>query len=920
MNAARWRQLQVLLAPLLDLPAAQQDSALVQACAGDLALLAEARALLAHRDAVPEHLPAALLMQTIADGGGEAWIGRQVGAFVLEQRLGSGGSSTVYKARRINDFEQVVALKLLHARADASLVRRFERERGILAGLHHAHIAHLFDAGSCDDGTPYLVLEYIDGRTWDAWLAEEQPDLRRCVEQFLCIGDAVDYAHRHLLVHRDLKPANILVDRDGVPRLLDFGIATLLAGSDSTVTREGGRALTPAYAAPEQWRGEAVTTATDVYALGLVLYETLSGSHPFRQAGSAGRELLRGLDDSEAVRPSLRCSDRRRAAELKGDLDNIVLQAIEHEPARRYPSVRALADDLRAWLDGRPVAAQAHRWSYRAGKFIARHRAAAMAAGIALLALLLAGGVALRQTHLALEQGDRAQRRAAEVRRFATTVLFDYHEGIQKLAGSLPMQQRLVRDGLAYLQGLQADAGEDASLWRDIATGYIKVGDVQGNPYLANLGDFAGAARSYEAAAHSLARTTADPDITALHFEQARLLARQAHLAHQDTQLELARSRYAQAVALFQQLPGEFLARPDALVEYTDALDFYGDLLSREGQSSLLDAPGARRLHQLSAQLRTDALAREPDNPRLRYALYGSLLREGEYWAGQNDMARAEQGFVQALAAIEQLAAADRDDAFRQREVGVVLTRLVQVRDALGRLDESVDTALKALTLMEGMLARDPANDAIRQGVTSTTGWAARQLIKAGRHGEALPIIQRQIAVNEQRLRAAPDNPDIRFGLSLAYRRLGEQRHAAGDHAGALAAHRQALAIQQELAALAPEYALGANLSLLHIGRIELASGRVAAARENLAAAAQEFERLIALHADAVTYREELADAYAALGDAWRAAPTEHARSAAAYRAAVAIWDAFERDGSLSPRSAEKRAAAAARLPPPARQ
>ena len=920
MNAARWRQLQALLAPLLELPPSQQDTALVRACAGDQALLAEARDLLAHRDVMPEHLPATLLAGAIADNDGEAWIGRRIGAFVLEQRLGSGGSSTVYKARRVNDFDQVVALKLLHARADASLVRRFERERGILAGLHHAHIAHLFDAGSSDDGTPYLVLEFIDGRTWDAWLAEEQPALRRRVEQFLRICDAVDYAHRHLLVHRDLKPANILVDRDGVPRLLDFGIATLLAGSDATVTRDGSQALTPAYAAPEQWRGEAVTTATDVYALGLVLYETLSGSHPFRQPGDGERELLRAINEREAARPSLRCSDPRRAAQLKGDLDNIVLHAIEHEPAQRYASVRALADDLRAWLDGRPVSAQAHRWSYRAGKFVARHRTAVAAAGIALLALLLTGAVALHQTRLALEQGERAQRRAAEVRRFATTVLFDYHEGIQKLAGSLPMQQRLVRDGLAYLQGLQADASEDAPLWRDIAAGYIKVGDVQGNPYLPNLGDFAGAARSYDAAAQALAHAATDPDATALRFEHARLLARQAHLAHQDTQLEHARSRYAQAIELFQQLPADFLATPDALVEYTDALDFYGDLLSREGQSSLLDAPGARRLHQQSAQLRRDALAREPGNERLRYALYGSLLRDGEYWAGQNDMARAEQVFVEALATIEQLAAADRDDAFRQREVGVVLTRLVQVRDALGRLDESVDTALKALALMEGMLARDPGNDAIRQGVTSTTGWAARQLIRAGRHGEALPIVQRQIAVNEQRLSAAPDNPDIRFGLSLAYRRLGEQRHAAGDHDGALAAHRKALAIQQELAALAPEYALGANLSLLHIGRIELASGRIAAARENLAMAAQEFERLIAAHADAVTYREELADAYAALGDAWRAAPAEPTRSVAAYRSAIAIWDAFEHAGNLSPRSAEKRAAAAARLPPQIRQ
>lgn len=918
LSPERWQRLQQVLDGVLDLPPERQSAALAAACAGDAELLAEARSLLAHRDVLPERLPPEAWQGLADEAAEDSWLGRRIGPFVIEQALGSGGSSTVYRARRADDFDQVVAIKLLRREHDRASLRRFERERGLLARLNHAHIAHLYDAGSTPEGVPYLVLEYVDGRTWDRWLAEENPTLRRRVEQFVLVCDAVEHAHRRLLVHRDIKPANLLVDGHGMPRLLDFGIASLLGdGADSTVTREVGQALTPAYAAPEQLRGEAVTTATDVYALGLVLYETLSGRHPFRRSGTSERELLQAITTRDAARPSQAVqAGPVRAAELRGDLDNIVLSAIEREPARRYGSAQALAADLRAWLAGRPVSARAQTFTYLAGKFIARNRLAVASAFIAVLGLLAAAGIALWQARVAMHERERAQQRFAEVRRFANTVLFDYHEGIQKLAGSLPMQQRLVRDGLSYLEALSQDAHDDAPLWREIAAGYLKVGDLQGNPYGANLGDFAGAARSYDAADAALARVAAlgAVDDAETRLWRARLLTRRAHLAYQDSQYAPAREGYAAAVALFEQLAAASPTDNEILLEYTDTLDFYGDLVGRYGQSPTPDGGDARAVQLRAAQLREAALARAPDDIRLRFAVYNSRLREGMHWAGLNDMAKAEAAYADALQRIEALVAIDSSDTYRQREIGVVLTRLAQAQEALGKQDAAIATALRALRHMEGLLAQDPSNDAMRQGVTATAGWAARLLIESGRPAEALPIVQRQIAANEERLRAAPDNPDLLFGLSLGYRRLGQQRAALRDYPGALQAHAKALALQQPLATLSPEYALAVALSQLHIGRTELAAGRVAAARASLSDAAQQLQNLVANQADAdAGYREELAEAHAALAEAYTAAPADPARATAARAEAIATWDALEQAGQLTPKAAARRAAVAAK-------
>lgn len=925
--AERWRRVQAVLDAALAQPADAREAAIAAACRDDIGLRDEALALLRHADVLPERVPDAALAGWLDDDATDPrhWIGRELGAFVLEECIGRGGSSLVFRARRRDEFAQRVAIKLLHG--IGAPARRFLRERDVLADLRHPNIARLYDAGTTPEGMPYLVLEYIEGQRWDLALAARRPSLRQRLGDVAQVCDAVAYAHQHLCVHRDIKPANLMIDADGTPRLLDFGVAKLLdagADADNELTRDLGTPLTPAYAAPEQIRGEAATTATDIYALGVLLYETLTGLNPFQRAGASTGDVLRAVAEGEVPRPSI-CLAQRLAADsneadgtvpppirpaaLRGDLDNIVASAMAKDAAQRYASARHLGDDLRAWLDGRPVLARAPTWRYLAGKFARRHRTGVALAALALIVLI---GAAVWQAREAQRARDLAEERLVAMRGFVTTVLFDYHEGIQRLEGSLPLQQRMVQDALRYLETLRRDAGDDATLWMDLAAGYLKIGDLQGNPYVANLGDFSGAKASYALSAQALERAVARASETgATRWTAARLSARRAHLLHQETQLEAAAQSYREAIAGYDALVDE--TDLDLLLEHATTLDFYGDLLGRDGATSLSDRAGAQAAYARALALRESALQEHPDDPQLQLALYNSRMREGELLLTENDPVAAEAVMQRALMTISALRQAAPDDGYRKRELSYTYTRLVAVQDAQGKLDASIESALHAYTLMRQLLERDPGNEAMRQGLTSTAGWAARQLGLAGRHAEAAPIVAQQIEVAKQRLESAPENPEQRFSLVLAYRRLGLVKSGLGEFPQALAAHEEAERLQRDLVDLAPNFAAGHALTMAHIGRAELALQRAAAARTHLSGAAQTLATLHAAHPDVSSYPEDQADALEALGDAWRVGVPDCARTAAAWQQALDVWDAMAKNGTLSTPTAARRDALIAR-------
>ncbi|MDX2261555.1 MAG: serine/threonine-protein kinase [Gemmatimonadales bacterium] len=435
LPAERWGEVSALFAELLDLPLAERTARLA-ALAHDAPLHAELRSLLASADSVGDRFEQAAAMPATTPDAPR--IGRRIGPYELVREIGQGGMGTVYEGERVDgDFRKRVAIKLVSVvghRTQATA--RFQRERQLLARLEHRNIAALVDGGVSEEGEPYFIMEYVEGEPIDRWCASRQLGLRERLALFRQVCAAVQYAHEHLVIHRDLKPGNIFVADDGTVKLLDFGIAKLAdptVAEAETLTQTGALPMTVAYASPEQLRGDEVTTASDIYSLGVVLYELLTGVRPF-PAGSRGAALLdRGVptapsraepDGGESGSAPDTAARWRRT--LAGDVDSIVLMALRPEAERRYRTAQQLADDLQRFLTGLPVLAQPDTLGYRVGKFARRNRVAVAAAALALIALVGGTAISLRQARVARAERDRAvleQQRTAQVTQFFQDVL-----------------------------------------------------------------------------------------------------------------------------------------------------------------------------------------------------------------------------------------------------------------------------------------------------------------------------------------------------------------------------------------------------------------------------------------------------------------------------------------------------------------
>ncbi|HQU83675.1 MAG TPA: protein kinase [Pyrinomonadaceae bacterium] len=437
MQAENWKKVKKLLDEALQIEASRRQFFLKTAKVSD-EIRAEVESLLAFE----EEAEAAMNLSAVEfskdffdfDKISNALVGQQIGNYRIAGELGHGGMGAVYLCTRTDGkFEQKVAVKLLRREFNTKKIRqRFEVEKEILSKLNHPNIARLLDTGTTDDGIPFLAMEYIEGEPIDKYCAEKSLDLKSRLKLFNKVCDAVGYAHRNLVIHRDLKPSNILVTENGEPKLLDFGISKLLDENGENPETVFG-AMTPEYASPEQIKGENVTTASDIYSLGVVLFNLLTGMHPFDTDAKTNGEKLEAKRTREPRLPSFAAFFREKeiknlsaqfsshallpfsAAKLKGDLDNIVLKSLRNEPERRYKTTEQFATDIWRFLDGLPVSARRATWTYRTVKFYERNKVQVFA-GLFIFVSLLAGlSVALRQTNLAMEKA----RFAAEMQKLS---------------------------------------------------------------------------------------------------------------------------------------------------------------------------------------------------------------------------------------------------------------------------------------------------------------------------------------------------------------------------------------------------------------------------------------------------------------------------------------------------------------------
>jgi eukaryotic-like serine/threonine-protein kinase len=800
----RWARVETLFLEATELPPDSRELFVRDRCGDDARLREEVLSLLRYDtlgyDADAEsHLFDALQASAASVVDDDVAPGRMVGPYRIEREIGRGGMAVVYLAVRADgEFRKHVAIKLIKRGMDTqAVVERLRRERRILAALEHPSIARLLDGGTTPDGRPWIAMEYVEGIPVDRYCEEHRLSVEERCRLMTRVCQAVAYAHRKLVIHRDLKPTNILVEAGGNPKLLDFGIAKLLAPGDgddteTLLTRDSARMLTPEYASPEQIAGREIGTTTDVYSLAVVLHELLAG------ARARDKELKVSVAAARAGK------SRRWRRRLEGDLDNILQVALRAEPERRYLSIEQFEKELRLHLAGMPVEAREESLVYRCGKFLRRHRLGTLAAGLVAISLIAGLSTTFWQAQRAGEQRQlaeqrrveaereaarssaaekraeaehaAAERRFSEVREMAGKFMFDFHDAIETLPGSTPARKMVVETGIRYYDSLLKEAAGDQGLLEEIARGYDRLGDVQGNPYHPNLGDVAPAAESYRKA-EAVRKQISDPSAA---FLRDRILAdiRRAQLFIVKGDAAVASPPLLDAISLGSHGPqaGAYEVR-EALAS---AWSSYGDLRLRVGKTIECIPPYTKVLEIWTALAREK---RDPVSERAGISLAHTKL--GDSWARIGRSREALDHLSIAVDIDKQLAAADPNNVTRLRKL--YIDYLVMGLMFRGGGPATPEGPYDALTVMQAaadiadrMAASDPDNSSrlvdIMNAQTILGDWLLRQKDIDG----ALVHDRRALEAAERRIAVTGGGLDNEEGLLETRQRLGDALSQAG--------------------------------------------------------------------------------------------------------------------------------------------
>ncbi|MFI4952156.1 MAG: tetratricopeptide repeat protein [Burkholderiales bacterium] len=824
MDAQRWRRVAAIFDELIDLPEPARRLGLERACGADLALRCEVDALLRH-DAIddrdlPESLraPARVVVDWASDAEGSACdvAGLRIGPWRVLREIGRGGMGVVYLAERADgQYEQRAALKLVRTSGDPSaLRRRFLRERQILARLEHPHIARLLDGGIAADGDPYFAMEFVDGRPLLAHVHDLPGDLELRLRLFLDICAAVQFAHRQLVVHRDIKPSNVLVTADGEVKLLDFGIATVLDAPPSADTQWRLHPLTPAYAAPEQLRGEPVSTTTDVYALGVLLHELMTGMRPYCMADDVSPiECLRIIEGGACRPPSALVENARRegtssvpavaARVLRGDLDLIILTALRAEPCRRYASVDALIEDLRRFRTGLPINARRDSVRYRFGRFVARHSVAVALAAATLIALLAVTDVALVQAHHAQQEARRASLAALVAERQAQRAdavkgfLLDTFR-VAEPRGT-PGGYKL---GVADAVGIAA-ARLEAKMAKEPELG-VEFALVLGEVY-DELADYDASLRLLERAHQAHARS-ADPDQGTLADIESGLAT--AHAGKGE--YAFAQQIIAEAIGLDGRINGRNFART------VRDLAIAAEITMAQGDF-------ARAGVLLEEAFTISRAVRPVDDAGITHLLSDRALLEGG--TGEPDKARETM--------IEVLARTRSERGERSLDAAIAMTGLAEADALTNRFAEALPLQREGVAIQRELFP--PNHPFVVAAIASQANFEMR----AHRYADAERDYREALDRARQSLGA---NAPMTTAVNLSYARL---RYATGEFAGAVALDRQALGALIARGADADPHAIVARGDL---GVALRETGDYAEAEKMLRAAQVELRRAFGDH------------------------------------------------------------------------
>ena len=771
----RWQELKELFEEAIESPAGQREKVLARAARLDGSLAGELKTLLEAHDregGFLEDIVASEGKDLVAMARDGAFVGRRVGAYELVRQIGTGGMGTVFLGRRTDsEYESRVAVKLIRPGVlSEEALRRFRAERQALANLNHAGIAKLLDGGTTEDGLPFLVMEYVEGEPIDAWCDSRGLSVDGRLALFRSVCEAVEHAHQHMVIHRDLKPANILVTSSGEVKLLDFGIAKLLPGAEwaepAGLTQTAQRVMTPDYASPEQILGQRVAASSDVYSLGVLLYRLLTGKPPYRFGSDRASEIERVVCEQEPARPSAVVSEAALRRRLRGDLDVIVLQSLRKEPERRYGSVEQLSNDIRRHLEGLPVRARPGTLAYRGGKFFRRHRIAVAAAAVVLLVLLSGLAATVWEARIAEAQRARAEERFDDVRRLATSFLFEFHDAVQDLPGSTPARKLVVQRALQYLDRLAKEAGGDASLKRDLASAYQRIGDVQGNPNNANLGDSASALKSYRKAL-SIAEPLilANPSdaqarrtVGVIYEKMGDVLAWSGSIG---AGVSAARRSLGFFEALARESPGDAAKQRSLAISHIKVGDVSGNpSFPNDGQPR-----EALAHYRVSSAILEELFRRDPADPRTRRFLGIVHERLGTVFNELGETSRALDAYRRSFAIREALVADQPNNTDARRDAAIASEKIGDVLKVMGDARGALEGYAKALAGFESLAAADPENANATRSLSIIQIKMGDALAGAARPDEALALYRKALAIREKLSSSDPASLQARRDL-----------------------------------------------------------------------------------------------------------------------------------------------------------
>ena len=804
-TSERWQQIKAIVAEALEekSPAARV-TLVAKRCGDDVDLRREVESLLDQTTSGLENFAGKASAplrrdQTSLDPG------RRIGAYAIIHELGRGGMGVVYLAERADGvFEKQVAIKVLKRGTDTDeILRRFEAERQILARLDHPNITRLVDAGTTDDHLPYVVMDYVVGKPITRYANEKRLSVIERLKLFRSVCSAVSYAHQNLVVHRDLKPSNILVTDQGEVRLLDFGIAKLLSdaeagGANMTITVL--RVMTPEYASPEQVKGEPITTLSDVYSLGVCLYELLTGARPYKLTRKTPDELTKAICEQEPERPSTTVAkgdgssklEIRNSKILKGDLDNIVLMALRKDPARRYASVEQFSEDVRRHLQGLPVRARKDTAAYRAGKFMKRHKMGITAVAAVVLVLLIGIVATAREWAVAKTERAKAEARFEILRKSSRTMISEIHRALMNLSGSLEARKLLLQRATEQLDALAAEAANDPRLQVDLADAYQNIGYLPDKP-LAQRTELFNKAIALDQ--KILAR---EPKHIAARENLATCKINLADFARARGDIDEALKYNREAIALLESVAADEPTEMEHKKTLWNAS--YNAALSLMQSGRAAEAFHiSQRIYPVAVELREKHLADQDDGRFRRPYLSRALAANSLTYLG-----RYEEALTEIRIALQETATTRQKFPLGpiERLDGSVFTyRLAIALECSGRRDEAIETMTTSLAMIEALVNDEPKNLSYGIMAAFENSQFASLLLRANKLAESVKYFRRAIELYEKILAADTEQKQARADLAYAYGGLGLALAQTGNATEGLADDRQAISFYEKLEA-----------------------------------------------------------------------------------------------------------------------